>query len=107
MDNRQSDEVWKTLEQEVGGGGFSEGLLSGLPTVAQRYLRHAIALGTPLAASLRFTMRGSIKVGPWLPFAARQVIAPRRGFVWKARVAWGLLSAEDHYLDGEGATIVS
>ena len=107
MANRPFDQVWKRLEQEMGAGVFSEDLLRGLPAVAQRYLRHAIAPGTPLAASLRFTMHGSIKVGPWLRFSAREVIAPRRGFVWKARVAWGLLSAEDHYLDGEGATIVS
>ena len=36
-------------------------------------------------------MRGSIKVGRWLPFRARQVLDPRRGFVWRARAA-GLIA---------------
>lgn len=46
-------------------------------------------------------MRGTIKIGRWLPFRARQVLAPHRGFVWPARMA-GLIAGSDRYADGEG-----
>jgi hypothetical protein len=46
-------------------------------------------------------MRGSIKLGRWLPFRARQVLNPHEGFVWAARVA-GVIVGSDHYLDGVG-----
>ncbi|MGH2689979.1 MAG: DUF6544 family protein, partial [Actinomycetota bacterium] len=47
--------------------------------------------------------RGRIRVGPrWLPFNARQVLAPHRGFLWAARVA-GLIAGSDRYVDGAGA----
>ena len=46
-------------------------------------------------------MRGSIKLnGRWLPFRARQVIAPGIGFLWQARVA-GLIHGYDRWLEGE------
>jgi hypothetical protein len=32
-------------------------------------------------------MRGSSKVGRWLPFRARQVLSPNHGFVWSASAA--------------------
>ncbi len=47
-------------------------------------------------------MRGAIKLGVWLPFKAREVVAPHRGFVWPARAA-GLIAGADQYLDGIGA----
>jgi uncharacterized protein DUF6544 len=46
-------------------------------------------------------MRGRIKVGRWLPFRARQVLSPHRGFVWTARAA-GVIAGTDRYLDGAG-----
>jgi hypothetical protein len=61
----------------------------------------AVAPGTPLATSARLAMRGSIKVGRWLPFRARQVLDPHHGFVWAARAA-GLITGTDRYLDGAG-----
>lgn len=47
-------------------------------------------------------MRGHIKVGRWLPFRADEVLAPHRGFVWRARAA-GIISGFDAYVDGQGA----
>ena len=46
-------------------------------------------------------MRGHIKVGRWLPFRARQVLNPHRGFVWSARAA-GVIAGSDRYLDDAG-----
>ena len=47
-------------------------------------------------------MRGRLKLGRrWLPFRARQVLAPHRGFVWTARVG-GLIAGSDRYAGGTG-----
>jgi hypothetical protein len=80
---------------------FGEAELEGLPEPVRRYLRASIAPGTPLATSARLRMRGRIKVGRWLPFHARQVLAPGSGFEWTAR-AGGVLSGFDRYADGQG-----
>jgi TusA-related sulfurtransferase len=81
---------------------FSESELEGLPGPVQRYFRFAIAPGTPLATSARLRMHGRIKIGHWLPFRARQVLAPRSGFTWSAW-AGGVLSGFDRYAEGQGA----
>jgi uncharacterized protein DUF6544 len=59
-------------------------MVAGLPEPARRWLRHAIAPGTPLWPSVELSMRGEIKLGSWRPFTARQVLAPPRGFIWAA-----------------------
>jgi hypothetical protein len=82
-------------------GAFSNAELDGLPEPARRHLAAAIAPGTPLAVSARLEMRGSIKVGRWLPFRARQVLNPHRGFVWAARAA-GVVAGSDRCVDGVG-----
>ena len=83
-------------------GTFSDAELDGLPEPVRRDLAQAIASGTPLAVSARLRVRGSIKVGRWLPFRARQVLDPHRGFVWAARTA-GVITGSDRYVDGQGA----
>ena len=82
-------------------GVFSEAELDGLPEPVRRYLRASIAPGNPLATSATLHMRGQIKVGRWVRFHARQVLAPRHWFEWRAR-AGGVLTGFDRYLDGEG-----
>jgi hypothetical protein len=82
-------------------GRFSDAELAGLPEPARRHLAQAIAPGTPLASSAQLRMRGRIKVGRWLPFRARQVLNPHRGFVWAARAA-GVIAGSDRHLDGDG-----
>jgi hypothetical protein len=60
-------------------------MAAGLPEPARRWLRHALAPGTPLRPSVELTMRGRIRIGAWRPFTARQVLAPPHGFIWAAR----------------------
>jgi hypothetical protein len=90
------------LVQPPLAGGFDEEDLEGLPEPAQRHLRAAIPPGTVIARSVSLRMLGRIKVGRWLPFRARQVLSPHRGFGWGARVA-GVISGWDRYIDGAGA----
>ena len=83
-------------------GSFSPAEVQGLPEPVRRYFQAAIAPGTPLAAAAVLRMRGRLKLGRrWLPFRARQVLAPHRGFVWAARVG-GLITGSDRYADGTG-----
>jgi hypothetical protein len=90
------------LLRPAGPDRFDPAELDGLPEPVRRHLGLAVAPGTPLHTSARLRMRGSIKVGRWLPFRARQVLSPRHGFVWAARAAW-LITGSDRYLDGAGA----
>lgn len=98
---------WKLADWEVrlrgdpAPGVFTNADLTGLPEPVRRHLSRAIAPGTPLTGCARLAMRGSIKLGRWLPFRARQVLNPHEGFVWAARVA-GVVVGSDHYLDGAG-----
>ena len=97
------DELEARLARGPAPGSFAEGELEGLPEPARRYLRASIAPGTPLAQAASFDMRGSIKLGRrWIPFRARQVLAPHHGFVWAAR-AGGVIVGSDRYADGVGA----
>jgi Family of unknown function (DUF6544) len=81
---------------------FSERELDALPDPVRRCLEASISPGTPLARSARFRMRGSIKLGKrWLPFRARQILAPHHGRAWAARVA-GVVAGSDRYADGRG-----
>ncbi len=68
----------------------------------RRFFHQAVAEGTPAAVSVRLRMRGHIKIGRWIPFRARQVLAPHRGLLWSARAA-GVIAGWDRYFDGAGA----
>jgi len=83
-------------------GRFDPAELEGLPEPVRRHLTQAIAPGTPFHTSARLRMRGSIRVGRWLPFRAHQVLSPHQGFVWSARAA-GVIAGTDRYADGAGA----
>jgi len=83
-------------------------MLAYLPEPARRYFRHAIAPGTALATTVRLEMTGTMRLGPqapWLPFEARQILSPHRGFVWRATVGRGLRTfvGGDQYAEGRGA----
>ena len=92
----------KKLLQPPFQGSFSPAEVQGLPEPVRRYFEAAIAPGAPLAAAAVLRMRGRLKLGRrWLPFRARQVLAPHRGFVWAARVG-GLITGSDRYVDGSG-----
>lgn len=100
MNRRYLTEIENVLVQEA-TGQFEHAELDGLPDPVQRYLRAAITPGTPLARTARLEMRGHIKVGRWLPFRAREVLTPHRGFIWAARAA-GVIAGSDYYALGEG-----
>ncbi|MGB6059245.1 MAG: DUF6544 family protein [Microthrixaceae bacterium] len=97
--------AWAELEEKArslpAADAFSANTVESLPGPAGRYLRAAIQEGTPLAAGARLSMRGSIKIGRWLPFRARQILVPSLGTVWEARVA-GVISGSDRYVSGQG-----
>lgn len=79
--------------------------VGGLPEPARRWLTHAIAPGTPLAAGAEMHMRGQIRLGHWRSFTGREVIVPGQGFVWAARthVAGIPVEGYDAYVEDEGA----
>jgi hypothetical protein len=86
---------------------FSRHLIRNLPPTAQRYVRHAIKMETPLARVATLQMTGTIKPNPeseWLPFQAEEILAAGRGFLWRAGIdtpgPFGLAGA-DYYLAGE------
>jgi hypothetical protein len=72
----------------------------------RRYFTHAICDGAPLAAGIRLTMVGRIKLGSvWLAFTAEQVFDGHE-FVWRARAGWGPfkpLHVVDQYRAGAGS----
>ena len=85
---------------------FSPDKFSHLPEPAKRYLEHAIAPGTKIAAAVRLKMHGEIKLKKWIPFTAEQVICWEHGLIWSA-TAWmnGFLPivGSDRVIDGIGA----
>jgi len=106
-DDGKVDGVWQSLEAPSTHQVFTEDMVSDLPAPARRYLLHAIRPGTPLASSVRLEMHGTMRLKPeqeWMPMKARQIIAPPKGFVWRAEVGDGLMrfSGGDHYSNGSG-----
>lgn len=114
VDDSRVNRIWNSLQ--VSGepeGVFSPEMVEDLPAVAQRYLLHAIQPGTPLARSVQLKIFGMIKVkanAPWMPLQATQILAPGRGFIWKAKPkAAGpiFLRVTDHYANGNGRVRVA
>lgn len=88
------------------GPRFQPSLVRGLDEPVRRFFTHAIADGAALTGGVRLTMKGRVKVGAWLPFAAEQTV-DGRSFAWRARVGWGRvtpLQVLDRYADGAGST---
>ena len=92
---------------------FSEALIADLPEVAQRYFRHAIAVGTPLASTAELEMRGTFLLGDTAGTAnayamtAHQTLAPTRSaFLWQPRLRRGamLITGSDGLRNGEAWT---
>ncbi|EMA56151.1 DUF6544 family protein [Halococcus thailandensis] len=85
---------------------FDSDSIADLPPAAERYLRHAIAPGTPLARRIELTMDGQLRLGGrWLPFTADETLAARRGFIWRPTVRFGFglrFSGADFHIDGTG-----
>jgi hypothetical protein len=104
--------LWATLRKTVGAAEtFAPSSVEGLPEIARRYFAHAIAPGAPLPRVAELRMTGSIAPDgkTWMPLTADQVLAPGRGFIWRAQVkAWGpvTLRGIDHFADGEGRMLI-
>lgn len=106
-DDKRLEGVWQSLEAPSTHQFFTEDMVSDLPAPARRYLLHAIRPGTQLASSVSLQMGGTMRLKPgqeWMPMKARQVLAPPKGFVWRAEVGDGLMrfSGGDHYANGNG-----
>ncbi len=95
---------WDQLVAHVGpsqGPAFGADHVASLEEPVRRYFMAAIPAGTATATGAELWMRGSIRLGRWLPFRAHQLLVPRFGTVWQARVA-GVIAGSDRYVDGEG-----
>ncbi len=96
------DELWERAETRP--ERFDRSGLGRLPEPAARYLAHAVAPDTPLAAAVRLRMRGEIRLGAWRPFTAEQVLRRDGEMLWHAAVRWGGLTVRgfDSLHAGEG-----
>jgi hypothetical protein len=98
------DALWDSATPN--GLVFSPAKLSHLPEPAKRYLEHAIAPGTKIAAAVRWKMHGEIKLKKWIPFTAEQVVCWEHGLIWSA-TAWMNsflpIIGSDRIIDGIGA----
>ncbi len=106
-DDRKVDSIWQSLEAPSTQPVFTDDMVSDLPAPARRYLLQAIQPETPLASSVSLEMRGTMRLKPeqeWMPMRARQILAPPKGFVWRAEVGAGLMrfSGGDNYANGSG-----
>lgn len=95
------------VEREPSGQRFQPDMVEGLPEPARRYLMHAIQPGAPLATSVRLVLNGSIRIArnsDPMAMESEELLAPPRGYVWKARVRKGLIRIRgfDAYEKGSG-----
>jgi hypothetical protein len=104
------EQRWRALAEagspEAEHERFHPQMVDSLPAPARRYLLHAIEPGTPLATSVRLDISGSIRLSrdaDPLPMDSEEILAPPRGYIWRARVRQGGLTIRgfDAYSDGE------
>jgi hypothetical protein len=83
---------------------FDPAMVDDLPLPAQRWLRHAIAPGTPLRRAVTLRQHGRIRLGAWRRFEAVQALAPLDGFIWTVTAhLYGLpVYGFDRYSRGTG-----
>ncbi len=96
---------WRRLEDVLGARSAGGPASAEVAEPVDRYFRAALGDGwqqrSPVSAAV-LEMRGQIRIGRWLPFRARQLLAPTSGTVWEARVA-GVIVGSDRYVAGAGA----
>ena len=76
---------------------FHPDQVAGLPEIAQRFFRHAIAPGTPLYSAVELKMDGTFLLGEKSKYqtysmSARQALRAPDQFVWLPRMRSGLIS---------------
>ena len=83
---------------------FAPAMVDDLPLPAQRWLRHAIAPGTPLRRAVTLRQHGLIRLGAWRRFEAIQALAPLDGYIWTVTAhLFGLpVYGYDRYTNGTG-----
>lgn len=83
---------------------FDPDMVEHLPDPARRWLRHAIAPGSPLRRAVVLRQHGVIRLGAWRPFTATQALAPLEGFLWPVTTRlFGLpVRGFDRYSAGSG-----
>jgi len=86
---READAAWRDIASRPRPPPslFEPAMVSGLPEIAQRYFRRAIAPGTPLRTTVELEMRGTFLLGDKSRYqtyemTARQILAPPSEFVW-------------------------
>ena len=98
-------ETWDALSTSRGPTSrFDPAAAITLPVPALRLLTRSVRPGTPLARPVLIDMEGEIRLKKWMPFRARQILAPARGFVWEATVGTApvVFGGGDSYHQGEG-----
>jgi hypothetical protein len=98
-------DLWGTAPPS--SGRFEAAQTIGLPDAAQRYLQHAIALGTPLASAVQLKTHGEINLKGWHPFKAEEVISRSRGMTWRATIKLHGISIRggDSFIDGRATML--
>lgn len=103
---KRAIELWlrADTQSDLDERNFQPKLVEDLPEPMRRYFLHALAPGSPLGGRVEIQGQGEIFLrGKFQAFSFRELIAPKRGFVWKANAKQLRLSVVDHYLDDEGA----
>lgn len=105
--HRQVSYARRVLAVEPDGEVFREELIADLPPVVQRYFRHAIKPGTPLARSAELDVTASYRsenMTETVDFTEERVVTPHRGGLWrlvtKSRPIW--LAQYAYYAHGAG-----
>lgn len=97
--------TWRRLTTPgPSAGTFDPADVEHLPDPARRLLRHALRPGVTLAPTVTLDMTGSVRIGRWMPFRARQVLTVGAGFMWAPRVGRGpmVVTGADVYERGRG-----
>ena len=102
---RNLNHTWRSLKSVAPTRYFDQSMIENLPEPVNRYFLHSIRPDTLLSNSVQLEMSGQMRLKPngkWMSMKAKQILAPPRGFVWKAQLSHGLLrmSGADHYFDG-------
>lgn len=112
--SEEAESAWAVIaaaRHQTSGAVFDPAMVAGLPEVAQRYFRHAIAPGTPLKTTVALRMKGLFLLGdrnsnqPY-QMEASQILAPPNAFVWSPVLRSGLLqiTGSDGLVNGRAWT---
>lgn len=109
-DRRADRSAWRQLaaRQAVVPHLFDVAMLDDLPEAAGRFMRFAIAPGTPLFTVAQIRMHGQFSLGNkaapnYVPMQATQILAAPFGFVWEVRAGARVpISGSDALVDGVG-----